>query len=63
MLNLMSRCVAFALMAVAVGPMIVLTNRTPDDIPANVTAAEQEKQIDGVSMRGQPAPVVVGEKV
>ncbi|KAF7515900.1 hypothetical protein G7054_g14375 [Neopestalotiopsis clavispora] len=60
---LIGMCVAFALMAVAVGPMVVLTNRTPDHIPADVIAAEQEKQIDGVSMRGQPAPVVVGEKV
>jgi hypothetical protein len=35
-------CVTFALMAVAFGPMLVLVNSTPDRIPADVTAEEQE---------------------
>lgn len=33
-------CVTFGLMALAVGPMIVLVNSTPDRIPADVTAEE-----------------------
>ena len=36
-------CVTFALMAVAFGPMLVLVNSTPDRIPADVTAEEQER--------------------
>ena len=35
-------CVTFALMAVAFGPMLVLVNSTPDRIPADVTAEEQD---------------------
>ena len=36
-------CVTFALMVVAFGPMLVLVNSTPDRIPADVTAEEQER--------------------
>ena len=36
-------CVTFGLMATAVGPMIVLVNSTPDRIPADVIADEQER--------------------
>ena len=36
-------CVTFALMAAAFGPMLVLVNSTPDRIPADVTAEEQER--------------------
>ncbi|KAF1355609.1 MFS general substrate transporter [Lizonia empirigonia] len=36
-------CVTFALMAVAFGPMLVLVNQTPDRIPADVIAEEQER--------------------
>ncbi|KAK8101998.1 hypothetical protein PG999_012372 [Apiospora kogelbergensis] len=35
--------VSFALMAAALGPMIVLVNSTPDRIPADVVMEEQEK--------------------
>lgn len=35
-------CVTFGLMALALGPMIVLVNSTPDEIPADVTAQEIE---------------------
>jgi len=42
-------------MAAALGPMIVLVNRTPDHIPADVIAAEHEKGIDSASLKG-PAP-------
>ncbi|KAI1099331.1 MFS general substrate transporter [Jackrogersella minutella] len=42
-------CVTFALMAAALGPMLVLVNSTPDRIPADVIIeaqeAEQEKKI------------------
>ncbi|KAI0847192.1 MFS general substrate transporter [Daldinia vernicosa] len=37
-------CVTFALMAVAVGPMLVLVNATPDRIPADVILEAQEAQ-------------------
>ena len=33
----------FGLMAAAVGPMVVLVNSTPDHIPADVIASEQQK--------------------
>lgn len=36
-------CVTFALMALAFGPMLVLVNQTPDRIPADVIAEEQER--------------------
>ncbi|KAH6657168.1 major facilitator superfamily domain-containing protein [Truncatella angustata] len=55
---LVGMCVSFGLMAAALGPMIVLVNRTPNSIPADVIIAEQEKQIDGVSLKG-PAPDTV----
>lgn len=35
-------CVTFGLMAAALGPMIVLVNSTPDQIPADVIAQELE---------------------
>ncbi|KAI5380428.1 hypothetical protein J4E82_001006 [Alternaria postmessia] len=46
-------CVTFALMALALGPMLVLVNSTPDRIPADVIAEEQcrqEKKIDNVEV-------------
>lgn len=39
----MSSCVTFGLMAAALVPMIFLVNSTPDRIPADVIADEQEK--------------------
>jgi hypothetical protein len=42
--------------------MVILVNRTPDHIPADVILAEQEKQIDGVSIR-EPVPVPIDSKV
>ena len=36
-------CVSFALMALAFGPMLMLVNQTPDRIPADVIAEEQER--------------------
>ena len=48
------RCVSFALMAASLAPMIILVNRTPDQIPADVIAAEMEKGIDGRSLN-EPA--------
>jgi hypothetical protein len=47
-------------MAAALGPMIVLVNRTPDHIPADVILAEHEKGIDSASMKG-PEPTTVGK--
>jgi hypothetical protein len=38
--------------------MIVLVNRTPDYIPADVIVAEQEKGIDSASVKG-PQPTTV----
>lgn len=37
-------CVTFGLMALAFVPMLVLVNQTPDRIPADVIAEEQEQQ-------------------
>jgi hypothetical protein len=37
-------CVTFGLMALAVGPMLILDNQTPDRIPADVIAEEQERE-------------------
>ncbi|KAL2135309.1 hypothetical protein VTI74DRAFT_9077 [Chaetomium olivicolor] len=37
--------VSFALMAVALGPMLILVNNTPDRIPADVVAEEQDKAL------------------
>lgn len=34
-------------MAAALAPMIVLTNQTPDEIPADVIAKEQDKAMEG----------------
>lgn len=45
-------CITFALMAAALGPMIALTNRTPDQIPADVIAEEQNKAIEGKEVAG-----------
>ena len=36
-------CVSFGLMALAFGPMLMLVNKTPDRIPADVIAEEQER--------------------
>ncbi|KAG9192301.1 hypothetical protein G6011_11035 [Alternaria panax] len=46
-------CVTFGLMALALGPMLVLVNSTPDRIPADVIAQEQcreEKKICNVDV-------------
>jgi len=40
---LIGMCVTFGLMALAVVPMLMLVNSTPDQIPADVTAAEQAR--------------------
>ncbi|KAI1868529.1 uncharacterized protein JN550_006445 [Neoarthrinium moseri] len=52
---LIGMCVSFALMAVAVGPMIVLVNSTPDRIPADVIAEE----IHGVEVEKKSNPPVI----
>lgn len=36
-------CVNFGLLALAMGPMLMLVNSTPDRIPADVTAEEQDR--------------------
>ena len=46
-------CVTFALMAVSMGPMLLLVNQTPDRIPADVIAEEQQredKKVDAVDV-------------
>lgn len=43
-LIVISSCVTFALMAAALGPMLVLVNATPDRIPADVILEEKEEQ-------------------
>jgi hypothetical protein len=50
--NSRSSCVTFALMAAALGPMIVLTNDVPDRIPADVLAEEQQAAIEGKKADG-----------
>ena len=40
-LTSMTSIVSFALMAAAVGPMLILVNSTPDRIPADIIAEEQ----------------------
>ncbi|KAJ0107791.1 UNC93-like protein 2 [Diaporthe amygdali] len=45
--TLVGFCVTFGLMAVALGPMIVLTNDVPDRIPADVLAEEDQATIEG----------------
>lgn len=45
-------------MAAALGPMIALTNRTPDQIPADVIVEQQQKAIEGKEVHnntGSPA--------
>jgi hypothetical protein len=37
-------CVTFGLMALALGPMLILVNQTPDRIPADVIAEEMERE-------------------
>lgn len=51
-------CVSFGLMGAALLPMIVLVNRTPDHIPADVILAEQEKGIDSTSVKGPTAVTI-----
>lgn len=53
-----SSCVTFALMAVALGPMIVLTNDVPDRIPADVLAEQQQAAIEGKKADGNATPGV-----
>lgn len=43
MLTDLASCVTFGLMAACVGPMIVLVNSTPDQIPADVILEGQEQ--------------------
>jgi hypothetical protein len=57
-LTMSNRCVSFALMAASLPPMIILVNRTPDQIPADVIAAEKEKGIDSASLN-EPAPTTI----
>jgi hypothetical protein len=40
----MVSCVTFGLMAIAVVPMLILVNSTPDQIPADVLAKEEAEQ-------------------
>ncbi|PQE08376.1 UNC93 2 protein [Rutstroemia sp. NJR-2017a WRK4] len=40
--------ITFALMTVAVGPMIALTSKTPDKIPADIVAEEQGMEIENI---------------
>jgi hypothetical protein len=40
---LVGMCVTFALMALSLLPMLLLVNTTPDRIPADVTAEEQDR--------------------
>jgi hypothetical protein len=40
---LIGMCVTFGLMALAFGPMLALVNSTPDRIPADVIAEEQDR--------------------
>jgi hypothetical protein len=40
---LIGMCVTFGLMVLAFGPMLVLVNSTPDRIPADVIAEEQDR--------------------
>jgi hypothetical protein len=40
---LIGMCVTFGLMALAFGPMLVLVNSTPDRIPADIIAEEQDR--------------------
>jgi hypothetical protein len=46
-------CVSFGLMALSLGPMLMLVNQTPDRIPADVIAEEQnqeEKKVGAVDI-------------
>lgn len=45
-------CITFALMAAALGPMIFLTNQTPDQIPADVIAQQKQEAIEGKNADG-----------
>ena len=37
-------CVTFGLMALSLGPMLMLVNQTPDRIPADIIAEEQDRE-------------------
>jgi len=37
-------CVTFGLLAIAVGPMLILVNSTPDRIPADVLSEERAQE-------------------
>jgi hypothetical protein len=54
---LIGMCVTFGLMALALGPMLVLVNSTPDRIPADVAAEEIDRA------EGKLGEVKVEEKV
>lgn len=51
-------CVSFGLMALAVGPMILLTNKTPDRIPADMILEGQEAHDAKI---GEEPEVVMGK--
>lgn len=44
-------------MAASLVPMIILVNRTPDQIPADVISGELEKGVDSASIEPASAPV------
>ncbi|SPO00317.1 uncharacterized protein DNG_03162 [Cephalotrichum gorgonifer] len=57
-------CVTFGLLAAAIGPMIVLVNSTPDRIPADVIAEEQDMGREKLAdCEGVKAPAPVDAKV
>ncbi|KAJ4415264.1 hypothetical protein N0V82_007426 [Gnomoniopsis sp. IMI 355080] len=45
--TLVGFCITFGLMAAALGPMILLTNNTPDRIPADLIAEQEGLAIEG----------------
>lgn len=44
--DLLSSCVTFALLGAAILPMVMLVNTTPDRIPADVIAEEQNAAVN-----------------
>ncbi|KAL5120642.1 hypothetical protein ACEQ8H_001390 [Pleosporales sp. CAS-2024a] len=53
---LIGMCVTFGLMALALGPMLVLVNSTPDRIPADVIVEEQNRfdnKVDNVQVESK----------
>ncbi|WWC66075.1 uncharacterized protein I303_108697 [Kwoniella dejecticola CBS 10117] len=56
-------CVTFGLMALALPPFLMLVNRTPDRIPADVLAEEEatEHKLDGAKKHDSAQVTVLGE--